>query len=227
MTDPTHVVCEQAPGGYNRYCARCGRSEPVPMGREGIAVTDFATLFGAFEDEHRDCPIRHAFSVWRPWGHAIIAAADERLPAGAAKDVENRSFAFGPYFLHREVAIHSAQRWDEDGAVRVRALGIDVPPRQAVPTGFIGVARLGGWVRGSRGLPTAWSTNLTREDALRVVLNRWFAGPVGWVLHSVRRLPRPIAFPGDRRVWRVPDEVGTQLARALESADTAGPLRLT
>lgn len=213
-----HVFVEQRPGVYVRFCARCGRREPVPMGRDGMRVEDFTALLRGFEGEHANCPIEWAFSLHRPWGHAIL-----RL----GKRIENRSWCFGPDMLGREVAMHSAQKYDAGAVMDLRDDGYDVPPREGLATGFIGIARLRGWVKvDGAGRVVGTSRGVERSAAELAAADYWTAGGAGalWLLQAVRAIPAPIPYDGDQRIWRVEPVMGARLARLASEAEVIHPL---
>lgn len=217
MNRTPHVFVQQLPGAYVRFCARCGRREPVPMGPEGIRVADFTALLGAFEREHAECPIEWAFSLWRPWGHAILYLG---------KRVENRTWCFGPEMIGREVALHGAKRYDAAAVADLRDEGFEVPPREGQPTGFIGFARLRGWVRvDDRQRVTGRSRGIERNVAELAAADYWTAGDAGalWLLQAVRALPEAIPYDGDQRIWRVPPEMGQRLGRLATTAEPRHP----
>lgn len=139
-------------------------------------------------------PMIRAVTLWQPMAWAI---------AVGHKRIENRPWR--PYAGVSRIIIHAGQKWCEEHAQQIRALGIDVPPRYdpEVPHGrFVAIATIAAVVE------------TVEEATLRVGPEqaRWFSGPFGWVLTDRVRLTRAIdgaAFRigGAQGMWRLPEGV--------------------
>lgn len=125
-------------------------------------------------------------TLWQPWAWCITD-----LPEDIAKRLENRGWP--PWPLVRFLAIHAGSTYHKASATSISdTLGIDVPTRsQIVMKSIVGICRIAGCV--------------TESD------DQWFAGPYGWVLSDVVRLPEPIPFKGAQGLWQIPTPIRMKL----------------
>ena len=102
------------------------------------------------------------------------------------------------------MAIHAGQRWHQQHADQIQALGIDVPPRERQVFGAIlCVARIVDCVH-----ELALEGLTLGDRPERVVLaNPWFSGPYGWILDEVQVLAKPIPCRGALGLWKLPPDV--------------------
>jgi hypothetical protein len=155
-----------------------------------------------------------ALTLHRPWSDAI---------ARGPKRVENRTWTPPADMLGRFIAIHAGKRFDDGVGIALTAMGSgwDPPLDDAEsPQGIVGIARLIGVAdrRGDKlrlmvpGFPMPGVAN--RLELL--VDDRWWAGPVGWLLDDVLAI-EPVPCRGAQGLWLVPPEVDA-LVRARAGA---------
>lgn len=137
-----------------------------------------------------------ALTIWQPWAAAI---------AHGPKRIENRQWAPPLTHVGQRIAIHAGKSYDPQWNGRsVYELGIT--PDQALPwTGFfVALATLGGWVTTTGDYCLDGMPVQKRRAALEAANNdKFFVGPVGWVLTDVVALAMPIRASGAQRLWRV------------------------
>jgi hypothetical protein len=137
-------------------------------------------------------------SFSQPWLWSITDLLEPE-----AKRIENRSWAPPASMIGQLFALHAAKSWDDDGMRLFSRLGIRfVPPLKAdFPSScIVGVARIVRVVRvgGAGGEDPA---TLPSEQ------QRWFFGPCGWLLDSVRKLTTPIPMRGAQGLRRLAPEI--------------------
>ncbi len=155
-----------------------------------------------------------ALTLIQPWAHAI---------AYLGKRIENRTWAPPAHLLGRWIAIHAGKKLDrqaledlviERGHAPADVIGATITVRGMAGGAIVAVARLDGWVR-SEGFLERRATAATfplltpyeaNERAGQIVLDRWWCGPVGWVLGDVRRLDDPVPHVGAQGLWFVSPE---------------------
>jgi len=126
-----------------------------------------------------------ALSLWRPWPWAFFHAG---------KRVENRSWPPPAGIIGEWVAMHAAQRYDVDAAVRMLngdfgASAIMCPRDDDHPTGIVGAFLVhGAFELGS----TRRVGRVTAAD----MLSRYAFGPWCWVTPNVIQLAEPIPCKG-------------------------------
>lgn len=126
-----------------------------------------------------------ALTLYQPWSWSIC-----RGP----KRIENRKWRPPISAIHTWIAIHAGKRYDTGDAFElIRELAIPPSPSAAVRGAIEGVAFLADVITDINELP---------EDQ-----QRWFCGPIGWVLGDVFALPEPVPCRGSLGLWRVPDDV--------------------
>jgi len=126
-------------------------------------------------------------TLQQPWATAI---------RDLGKRVENRSWRPPDRLIGEVIALHAGRVFQEDAADWLAARTGRMVQRSTVPLGAImALARI-----------------------KKVVTDRandpWFVGPYGWVLEDVMPLP-PLPCQGRQRLWRVPQEVRTQIEQIL------------
>lgn len=134
-----------------------------------------------------------ALTLHQPWAWSIVHGP---------KRVENRSWPPPLYMLGQRFAIHAGKTWDEDGARFLAENGVAVGAREDHHFGaIVGVATLRTW----SSLPGHFPAD---QD-------RFFFGPVGWLLENVRAVA-PIPRRGYQQLWQLPREVERLLLPALD-----------
>lgn len=160
-----------------------------------------------------DVPQLHALSLYDPWLWAI-----DSLPADKAKRIENRPWPPYPWIRrHRWIALHVAQRFDDEGARhRVAELSGQVPPsrdtsemraRRGKITCF---ARVDGFL-----FPADAQTDMGVGSMPLAVRPWWFREQFGWLIGEVHKLAEPIEARGLQKVWRVPVPTAAKVAPQL------------
>ena len=135
----------------------------------------------------RPNPTQYALSVQQPWAWAILHAG---------KDIENRTWAPPRHIIGRRIWIHASKKRqpiEPSELLPTFTLGDDVPELADLPLGAIlGSVRVVG------------STGIAKG-------NRWFNGPIGWVLADPSPLAEPVAARGSLGLWKVPGGVVERL----------------
>ena len=159
-----------------------------------------------------------ALTLVQPMAHAIVA-----LPSHLCKDIENRTWLPPDSLLGQRFAIHAGLAW---GAARF-PWPTDVPVISRADCEFgcvIGVATLLGWFNAEHGDEVGFAvmaeTRPNPELYRRVsnpMANRWWLGPVGWLLGKVQRLPEPVPCRGYQKLWNLPKLVEAKVLEQLGS----------
>lgn len=131
-----------------------------------------------------------ALTLWQPWA-AVVASGLKRI--------ENRPWEPPPTLYNERFAIHAGKKYDKPSAELLAKL--TRPSDPAVPDmvhgAVIATARLTGIVM---------SADAARRIAGRDQ-ERWFFGPVGWVLDDIVQLERPVECRGFQKLWNLkPDD---------------------
>ena len=128
-----------------------------------------------------------AITLYRPWSYAV---------AHLGKDIENRSWKC-PLPIGSNLAIHSGQKWDKQGAEWIKnTLGLQLPKEEEIQPGqIICVITFGG--------------NLTESES------KWFFGPYGWALEDAFVLPEPVPCKGAQGLWSIPAHELSLVTRQL------------
>jgi len=142
-------------------------------------------------------------SLWRPWPWAIFDPV-------ADKGIENRSWPPPVDLIGHQIALQSAQKWDDGAITMFLRLGITHFPnrKDAYPSGVItGVGTL--------------DRVVTTSNTLSAAQERWFMGEYGWVLTDRVGFTAPVVCKGGQGLRYLSDEqeaqVRQQLARELEA----------
>lgn len=124
------------------------------------------------------------FTLWRPMSFGIVHGT---------KRIENRPWAPPPWIVGRWIAIHGGKKWDDGYADMVAdIMHLDELPPAARDTGIVGLARVTGYV--------------TESD------DPWYIpGQYGWTLDQVAAFSEPVPCRGAQGLWRVPDEIRSQV----------------
>jgi hypothetical protein len=136
----------------------------------------------------RSIATEYALSVQQPWAWAILHAG---------KDIENRTWAPPRHIVGRRVWIHASKKRQAIEPVELLpplSFADDTPDLADLPLGAIlGSVRVVGSTHEATG-------------------NRWFMGPIGWVLADPSSLPEPVPARGRLGVWAVPGGVVERLS---------------
>lgn len=175
-------------------------------------------------------PLR-AITLIQPWAHCIV-----RL----GKRVENRTWTPPVSMVGGWLAIHAGKKLDREALEELvlergqytaaEVIGAEITVRGMAQSAIVALVRLDGWVHGTQELlpelrTVTESYCIEADRALAVVRDRYWAGPVGWVLGDVVVLPEPVPCRGAQGLWTVTgetlDQVRAGWARAAEIARTA------
>jgi hypothetical protein len=148
-----------------------------------------------------------ALTIHQPWAWAI---------AEGWKPVENRSWKTGHRGL---VAIHAGAEIDNDAVMAtpraaraLRALWARAEHARAIPADAP-------HLRVSRIVAVAELAGIHRFDDC----SPWaMPGQWHWELANVRRLPDPIPCRGQRRLWKLPEDLETDVMSQLALAESKG-----
>jgi hypothetical protein len=130
-----------------------------------------------------------ALSLWRPWPWAFFHAG---------KRVENRSWPLPRWAMGKDIAMHAAQRFDNEALQQMRAGEFGdaarAVPVTGHPTGIVGVFRFD---------EESWQY----IEKLYSEPDPWSFGPHVWPVNNIIELARPIPCRGYQKLWRVPEDV--------------------
>lgn len=127
-----------------------------------------------------------ALSIKQAWLYAIT---------DLDKRIENRTWYPPHDIIGQRIALHASKR-DEPGSADFvqRISGVRVPAD--LPRGcLVATARVVGWID-ARGR----SYGLTTVPENGLVHNKWFAGPVGWLLDDIIKID-PVPARGMLGLW--------------------------
>lgn len=125
-----------------------------------------------------------ALTLWQPWAWTIVHGP---------KRVENRPWKPWPAVIGKTIAIHTSGKYHAEVEPLIRALGVTLPPREAMALGvIIGMARVVGFVHRDDPADTC---GLTANQLI------WFFGPYGWLLDQVAPLAVSIPCTGALGLW--------------------------
>lgn len=134
-----------------------------------------------------------ALSIKQPWLWAIT---------DLDKQVENRTWKPFSSNIGQRICLHASKADDRSGVPAIRQIsGVDVPdglPRGAI----VAIATLAGWIS-ETGISPAY-------DHLKS--DKWFFGPIGWVLEDIQKLDNPIPCRGALGLWDIPQGIMAQLS---------------
>ncbi len=143
-------------------------------------------------------PTQYALSVQQPWAWAILHAG---------KDIENRTWAPPRHIIGRRIWIHASKKRQP---IEPSELLPSFTLGELVVTGISGRLHL---VPELRELPLGAILGSVRVVGTTRIAkgNRWFSGPIGWVLTDPSPLARPVATRGSLGLWKVPGGVVERL----------------
>lgn len=128
-----------------------------------------------------------ALTVWQPWAG---------LMAAGIKLVENRSRRIvSPKHFGSRIAIHAGARLDSEGLRAIRASWPEDVDR-AVKL----IAQLGAVLAVATVVGVHEHGDLGDQE-------RWYCGPIGYVLRDVRALATPVPCRGHLGLWTLPADV--------------------
>lgn len=128
-----------------------------------------------------------ALSIKQPWLWAIT---------DLDKRVENRTWRPPKWAIGQRIALHASKKDDLAGAPSIhRITGQFTAPH--IPRGAIVATAV----------VADYCDNGRRLDRLPVEQDRWFFGPIGWILDDVRKLSEPVPCRGHLGLWDVPAEL--------------------
>lgn len=141
-------------------------------------------------------------TVWQPWASAIG-------PGPNGKDTENRGWSTayrGPFWIHAGMHV----QWDAPAAVW-HAAGLVAPP-----PGRVGRAPwLGSLVRGA--VVAVARLADCHEDCGETCSPWAIQDQYHFALANRHRLPDPVKAVGQRKFWRLPEDVEAQARKQLEA----------
>jgi hypothetical protein len=117
------------------------------------------------------------------------------------KRVENRTWMPPKSLIGQRIAIHAGKKYDPDDAATIASASVtpmNLLAEARQPTGIVCTVVLAGVV--------------TKADNPRERFGFWWAGPVGWVLEDVQRLPEPIPCRGAQGLWDVPADIAARIS---------------
>ena len=136
-----------------------------------------------------------ALTLHQPWAWAICHAG---------KRIENRTWRPPKNMIGKRIAIHAGKTLDKLVLKALRWI-LDRPIEiDDIPLGkIVAVATIDRVV----------TVNIPPGQ------EKWFDGPIGWLLRNVVVLPRPIPCTGHQSLWCIPDDVCQQIEEQLKERD--------
>lgn len=139
-----------------------------------------------------------ALSIKQPWLYAIT---------DLDKTIENRTWKPPTWLLGNRIALHASKKYDGFGRMEIKRISGIIPlAKTEVPCGcIVATAKIVGWLKedGFGNVPTPCYGHLLND--------KWFFGPIGWILEDVRKLKKPIPYQGMLGLWDVPQEISQAL----------------
>lgn len=133
-----------------------------------------------------------ALTLVQPWAYAIT---------DRGKRVENRGWAPRGHYHMLELALHAGRRYDRSRFGRRLEHELELPVGAMMPHGaVVGVCRLVCVVRS--------------RDQVEPEQRRWWVGPCGWILDSVRKI-EPVTCVGHLGLWTLPEDAEAKVVAAL------------
>lgn len=140
-----------------------------------------------------------ALSLKQPWLYAIT---------DLGKRVENRTWKPPGNMVNERIALHASKKKDGnewDAAEQIYGSPITV----VVPTGVIvASAVITGWIDTTTGNPMV-------DPEWWVKQEKWFLGPVGWILDNLHVLDKPIPATGALKLWSISGHVERVIQKQL------------
>lgn len=131
-----------------------------------------------------------ALSLKQPWLWAVMND----------KDIENRTWKPPQHIIGKFIALHASLKDDLDGPAAIKRIsGVnvnDIPDE--LPRGkIVAVAKMVGWISETdHDIPSPCLGHM-RDD-------KWFFGPIGWILSDKTPLVTPVQCRGSLGLWDIP-----------------------
>lgn len=136
-----------------------------------------------------------ALTIKQPWLWAIT---------NSTKRVENRTWKPPYSMIGQRIALHGSARIEQSEMMACRRIcPAPLPHMMDLTTGaIIATAIIRGYVVvNDQGGVTEQSRSAASYEPRG---DRWFFGPVGWILDDVRKMAEPITCKGALGLWNVP-----------------------
>lgn len=143
-----------------------------------------------------------ALSIKQPWLWAIT---------NLDKRIENRTWKPPLWIIGQRIALHASKQYDNAGRMAIKEICGTIPlAKYELSLGYIvATAKITGWVN-ERGFGTGLGLFLPST----LIDDKWFFGPIGWILEDVQLLDEPIPCKGALRLWNVPQEIAQVIEKA-------------
>lgn len=134
-----------------------------------------------------------ALSIKQPWLYCIT---------DSNKRIENRSWKPPEYILGERIALHASKR--KDSLIRIsiasNLAGIDLSMHidDRILGAIIATARIDGWFN-----INDYKCIYDNIDIQKWRNNKWFVGPIGWILNDIKKLDDTIPHRGALNLWNV------------------------
>ena len=138
-----------------------------------------------------------ALTLTQPWAGLV---------ASGVKLIENRPWKPPTKMMGERFAIHASRAVDLDTIAELD-VDHDIPERPVwrITSAIVGVATLDTYVTDVRQI----------AEYMAPEQERWFFGPVGFVLRDVVQLASPVPCKGALGFWTLPDDVARQVVEQL------------
>jgi hypothetical protein len=136
-----------------------------------------------------------ALTLKAPWGYAI---------ARLGKNLENRTWYPPDGTIGTRIAIHQGAGIDRSGVEWLSERFGDLEIEHGI---IVCTAIVAGWIDNDGGR----ADTLAAREAAMLRRSKWFRGPVGWVLTSIRPPRARVPIKGRLSLWHVPPRVAARL----------------
>lgn len=144
-----------------------------------------------------------ALTLTQPWAGLV---------ASAVKRIENRTWRPPVAMIGKRFAIHASREIDEDVVSELLLFGLEEQPSWRTTSGIVGVATLDDFVRSEHGV-----LELIRRGRLPEGQEKFWIGPVAFVLTDIVLFDDPVPCKGQRSFWTMPPDIRSKVVDRLVS----------
>lgn len=131
-----------------------------------------------------------ALTIRQPWLHAIT---------DLDKRVENRTWRPPYSILGQRIALHAGLTADPPGIGWIYRISGKIVTERLDYGAIVATAVVIGWVDSS-------GEGEIHHPALSYIKdNKWFTGPIGWILDNIVKLQEPVSCRGQLGLWKIPE----------------------
>jgi hypothetical protein len=124
-----------------------------------------------------------ALSIQQPWLWAIT---------DIDKRIENRTWKPPQWIIGERIALHASKKDDPVGYREIYEIAGIIPPAELPKGAIVATAKVVGWLD-DNGFGNG-----------HLIDDKWFFGPIGWILADIKKLDTPILCRGSLGLWNSP-----------------------